>query len=139
MNKSKSLKNEPDSDYEQKNDNEVSSPAQLTPPFIDIVFTDENSEVENNDNNTRPVPLIKSVNVGASIWQKNKRVIGLYSTTKDRNSWVNIDGIGWKKLKNNSNSAIVALTMICSHAFEKGSSIDYREESDGMIYEIYAW
>lgn len=38
-----------------------------------------------------------------------------------------------------SGSPIVALTMLSAHAREKGSTVNYREESDGMIHEMYVW
>jgi hypothetical protein len=85
------------------------------------------------------LPLMAGVAAGVSAWQNNKRITGLWSINENRNSWVGVDGIGWKKLANNSDSAIVALTMLSSHAREKGSAVDYREESDGMIYEMYVW
>jgi hypothetical protein len=79
--------------------------------------------------------------VGANVtaWQNNKRITGLWSISENRNSWVHIDGVGWKKLANNSDSAIVALTMLGAHAREKASVVNYREESDGMIREMYVW
>lgn len=87
-------------------------------------------------------PLLRpSEGVGASVmaWQNNKRITGLWSISENRNSWVHIDGVGWKKLANNSDSAIVALTMLGAHAREKASVVNYREESDGMIREMYVW
>jgi hypothetical protein len=69
----------------------------------------------------------------------NKKINGLWSINQNRNSWIGVSGIGWKKLANNSDSAIVALTMLSAHALEKGSVVNYREESDGMIHEIYVW
>ncbi len=72
-------------------------------------------------------------------WQNSKKITGLWSINQNRNSWVHVEGIGWKKLANNSDSAIVALTLLGAHAREKGSSVNYREESDGMIREMYVW
>ena len=85
------------------------------------------------------LPISAGVTEGISAWQNNKRFTALWSINQNRNSWVGVDGIGWKKLANNSDSAIVSLTMLCSHAREKGSVVNYREEADGMIYEIYVW
>jgi hypothetical protein len=85
------------------------------------------------------LPVIAGVAAGVSAWLNNKRIVSLWSINQNRNSWVGVDGIGWKKLVNNSDSAIVALTMLSSHACEKGSPVNYREESDGMIYEMYVW
>ncbi|MCA9325463.1 hypothetical protein KDA23_05380 [Candidatus Saccharibacteria bacterium] len=85
------------------------------------------------------LPMTAGVTAGVAAWQNNKRISALWSINQNRNSWVGVDGIGWKKLVNNSDSAIVALTMLASHAREKGSVVNYREESDGMIYEMYVW
>ncbi|MFN7930138.1 MAG: hypothetical protein U0Y68_19885 [Blastocatellia bacterium] len=69
----------------------------------------------------------------------DKRVTGLWGINQDRNSWAHIDGIGWKKLINTSSSANTALTMLAAHARELNRRVDYREEADGMIYEMYIW
>lgn len=76
---------------------------------------------------------------GITAWQNNKKITGLWSINQNRNSWLHVEGVGWKKLANNSDSAVVALTMLGAHAREKGTNVNYREESDGMIREIYAW
>jgi hypothetical protein len=88
---------------------------------------------------TAPSLPIEGVASGVSTWQNDKRISSLWSINQNRNSWVGVAGIGWKKLANNSDSAIVALTMLSAHAREKESPVNYREESDGMIYEMYVW
>jgi len=72
-------------------------------------------------------------------WQSKKQITATWSLNQNRNSWVSVSDLGWKKLSNNSDSAIVALTMLAAHAREKGSVVNYREESDGMIHEMYVW
>ena len=81
----------------------------------------------------------EGISTGISAWQNNKRITGLWSINQNRNSWVYVDTVGWKKLANNSDSAIVALSMLGAHAREKSSVVNYREESDGMIREMYVW
>jgi hypothetical protein len=88
---------------------------------------------------TAPSLLIAGVMAGISIWQNDKRIDGLWCTYENRNSWVDVVGIQWKKLANNSDSAIVAFTMLSAHAREKGAVVNYREENDGMIREMYVW
>lgn len=85
------------------------------------------------------LPLTAAISAGISAWQNNKQINALWSINQNRNSWVGVSGVGWKKLANNSDSAIVALTMLAAHAREKGSVVNYREESDGMVYEMYVW
>jgi hypothetical protein len=76
---------------------------------------------------------------GVTAWLNNKRITALWSINQNRNSWVHVDGIGWRKVANNSDSAIVALTILGSHAREKNSAVNYREESDGMVKEMYVF
>lgn len=85
------------------------------------------------------LPLQADASEGVSAWQNNKRITALWSINQDRNSWVGIDGVGWRKLANGSDSAIVALTMLGAHAREKNAVVNYREESDGMVHEMYVW
>ncbi len=74
----------------------------------------------------------------AAVWHKNKKIIRLWSKDQNRNSWIYIQGIGWKKLANNSDSAVVALTMLSAHAKQMGRNVNLKEDS-GQIKEIYVW
>jgi hypothetical protein len=75
--------------------------------------------------------------VGA--WLADKRVTALWSINQNRNVYMGVGGVGWKKFANNSDSAIVAFTILSSHARATQSRIDYREEADGMVHECYIW
>ena len=76
---------------------------------------------------------------GITAWLGDKRVSALWGINQNRNSWVHIAGIGWKKLANNSDSAVVALTILGAHAKQSQTNYSYREEADGMIHETYVW
>ncbi len=43
------------------------------------------------------------------------------------------------KLANNSDFAIVALTMLGTDAKLTQGVVNYRQESDNMIHEMYVW
>jgi hypothetical protein len=77
--------------------------------------------------------------VGIAAWNTGKKITALWSINQNRNSWVHVDGVGWRRLANNSDSAIVALSILGAHAREKAAAVNYRDESDGMIHEIYVW
>lgn len=77
--------------------------------------------------------------IAATIWHIDKRVIALWAINENRNSWIGTNDAGWKKLGNNSDTAIVALTVLGSHARDSGTRVDYREEGDGMVHEMYVW
>jgi hypothetical protein len=84
-----------------------------------------------------PVAAKSQEAVGA--WLNDKRVNATWCINQNRNAYVAIVGVGWKKLANNSDSAIVALNMLGTHARQMNSPMNYREEADGMIHEMYVW
>jgi hypothetical protein len=77
--------------------------------------------------------------IGASVWVNNKKINALWSINENRNSWVGVAGVGWVKLANNSDTAIVALTMLGANARQTQGIVNYRQESDNMIHEMYVW
>jgi hypothetical protein len=87
--------------------------------------------------------LMPPQGVGASAtvtaWANDARVNALWSINQNRNAWLSVANVGWRKLANNSDTAVVALTMLAAHARETQSSYSYREEADGMIHECYIW
>jgi hypothetical protein len=76
--------------------------------------------------------------VGASVWV-NGKVNALWSINENRNVWMGIAGVGWVKLANNSDSAIVAFTMLAANAKQTQGTVNYRQESDNMVHEMYVW
>jgi hypothetical protein len=77
--------------------------------------------------------------VGASVWVNNKKINALWAINENRNSWVGVAGVGWVKLANNSDSAIVAFTMLGANAKQTQGNVNYRQESDNMLHEMYVW
>jgi hypothetical protein len=77
--------------------------------------------------------------IGASVWVNNKRINALWTISENRNSWVGVAGVGWVKLANNSDSAIVALTMLGANARHTQGIVNYRQEADNMLHEMYVW
>jgi hypothetical protein len=71
-------------------------------------------------------------------WYSSKRITALWAINQNRNSWIAISDIGWRKLANASDTGVVALTMLSSHALEKASAVNVLEE-DGLITQIYVW
>lgn len=75
----------------------------------------------------------------ATVWSNAATINTLWSINQDKNSWIGDVALGWKKLSNSSESGIVALTMLSSHAKQLGSAVDYRTEDDNMVHEMYVW
>ena len=72
-------------------------------------------------------------------WQNDKRINALWAINENRNVFVSVTGVGWKKLANNDDTAVVALTLLSGSARLTGSPVNYRDEADGMIHEMYVW
>ena len=72
-------------------------------------------------------------------WQTGKTVTALWSINEIRNAWMHVNGVGWRKLYNGRDGAFRALVTLAAHARQTGRPINFREEADGMVYEIYSW
>lgn len=118
-------------------------PSQLPSPSMDMTATEEMMPppplTAAMGQTTPELPMTAGAAAGVSAWQNNKKLTAIWCINQNRNSWVGVDGIGWKKLANTNDSSSVALTMLSAHAREKSSVVNYREEADGMIYEVYVW
>lgn len=72
-------------------------------------------------------------------WRSGATVTALWSINEVRNAWFHAPGIGWKKIYNGRDGSFRALVALAAHARQTGRPINFREEADGMVYEIYAW
>lgn len=118
---------------------ELSIPESL-PPFLgDSLDGGEETgpKMDGLTDSSPSLPLSTALGTGVSAWQDNKQIIALWSDHNNRNSWVGINGVGWRKLANDTDSGIITLTMLCAHAYHTKSPVRYREEGDGKIYKIY--
>ena len=75
---------------------------------------------------------------GASVWYNNKKIVGLWSDKGSRNSWANIQGMGWKKVSTANNSCSSSLTMLLSHARERNRMVRLQLDNN-LISQVYAW
>ena len=74
-----------------------------------------------------------------SVWVNNQHVTGLWIINQNRNSWAAFGSAGWQKFANNSDSAIVAFTLLAAHAKDAQGIVNYRTEADKMVHEVYVW
>lgn len=70
-------------------------------------------------------------------WRQNVQVTAMWSINEPRNAWIHVANIGWKKLFNGRDGAFTAMVTLAAQAKQTGKPVSYREENDGMIYEIY--
>lgn len=71
--------------------------------------------------------------------RSNQHIDALWSIDQVRNAFALVRGLGWRKLYNGRDGAFVALVSLAAQARQTGAPITFREEPDGMIYEIYLW
>jgi hypothetical protein len=72
-------------------------------------------------------------------WRTGVTITALWSINELRNAWMHVAGLGWRKLYNGRDAAFTQLVTLASHARQTGRQVSFREEADGMVYEIYVW
>jgi hypothetical protein len=76
---------------------------------------------------------------GAGTWQGNQTIGALWSSNDKDNAYAWINGIGWTRLAPTSDASLMAMNILTRVGRDSGSPINYREEADGAIHEIYLW
>jgi hypothetical protein len=72
-------------------------------------------------------------------WRSSQYIDAMWSIDQTRNAWMMVRGLGWRKIYNGRDGAFTALVSLASQARQTGHQISFREEADGMVYEIYLW
>ena len=76
------------------------------------------------------------------MWQNGKKIVGLWTINENRNAWVYVDTLGWRKLAHDDDSVFTAMLVICTEAKADNRSVNFREVGVGgniEIHEIYVW
>jgi hypothetical protein len=73
------------------------------------------------------------------LWVTNKQVDALYSTYAARFSWMHVAGGPWRRFSPVSDSGVAALALLAAHARDRGRPVNFREEADQLIHEMYVW
>jgi hypothetical protein len=76
---------------------------------------------------------------GVGLWVTNRQVDALYSTYAARFSWMHVAGGLWRRFSPTSDSGVAALALLAAHARDRGRPVNYREEADQLIHEMYVW
>lgn len=107
----------------------------VEPPSSKVV-----ARVDHRPTQEPPRQLSVSEKAIAAGWQTNKKILGLWSHCSDqRNAYMYVDGIGWRKFADNSDSAIMAFNIIASHAKVTGKGAYLYEGDDGKVTTLYVW
>ncbi|SDC85615.1 hypothetical protein [Niabella drilacis] len=86
-----------------------------------------------------PVLMPMQEDAGLTAWNNNTRIVQTWGKAENNNAWLNITGLGWKKIKESNTQALLALLMIGAHGRDKNSLVNVRTESDNKVYELYVW
>lgn len=76
---------------------------------------------------------------GVGLWVSNKQIDALYSTYAARFAWMHVAGGLWRRFSPVSDSGVAALALLAAHARDRGRPVNYREEADQLVHEMYVW
>ncbi|MCW2607994.1 MAG: hypothetical protein JWO60_2687 [Frankiales bacterium] len=76
---------------------------------------------------------------GITAVQSDRRISALWVNAATRNAYMHVTGIGWRRLNPANDWAWSAMVALASQARQTGCRIDYRDEADGLVHEIYLW
>ena len=88
---------------------------------------------------TNGLTVYLSGDTGITAWLSNKKIVGVWSNASNKNSWINIQGLGWRRLFTGSETVVTCMTMLAAHARAENRNVNVRLEADNMIHEIYVW
>lgn len=72
-------------------------------------------------------------------WRSSQYIDAMWSIDQTRNAFMLVRGLGWRKIYNGRDGAFSALVSLAAQARQTGRQVSFREEPDGMVYEIYLW
>lgn len=114
----------------------VCEPCQMPPVEMAVTAASVESQMEPT---LVPPQTEAKTDTGVTAWQNNQKITALWSNNANRNVWAYVANVGWKKMADNSDSAAMAFNILAAHARTKASVVNYRDEADGKIYEMYVW
>ncbi len=68
-----------------------------------------------------------------------KRVLATWAEQSNRNAWVYLDTVGWKKLSPLTDTGSTTMTILAAHARATGSAPYADENPAGTIGVLYVW
>lgn len=71
-------------------------------------------------------------------WQRDKRIIGLWSNNANRNAFVYVQGLGWRKIGGDTDSAFYCLLAQLSGAKAGSRRVDFYQENN-VIQQVYVF
>lgn len=118
-------------------DTDLGVPRPLTPDDLQVTVSEPG--IATTAPVLQPPSATHDAATAIGAWQQDKRITALWSNSSTRNAFMHIAGVGWKRLNPANDSAWSALVLLANQARQTGCRIDYRDEADGLVHEIYLW
>lgn len=83
--------------------------------------------------------LTAGADEGVTAWLTNRKILALWTNSATKNSWINIQGLGWRRLFPGSDATVVCMSMMAAHARAEGRNVNVRLEADSLVHEMYIW
>ncbi len=83
--------------------------------------------------------LTAGADEGVTAWLTNRKILALWTNSANKNSYINIQGIGWRRLFPGSDATVVCMSMMAAHARAEGRNVNVRIEGDNLVHELYVW
>jgi hypothetical protein len=70
------------------------------------------------------------------MWNRDHRVTGLWTNNSNRNAWVHLSGLGWRKITNTSDVAQITMLTQLTSAKAANRRVDSLQENN-TIRQLY--
>ncbi|HAA27705.1 MAG TPA: peptidase [Cyanobacteria bacterium UBA11369] len=72
------------------------------------------------------------------IWRNNVKIRGLWAINQDRNAWVYVNGLGWRKISPANDNIFFNMLVQLAAAKAGDRSVNFLEQL-GVVKQIYVW
>lgn len=119
------------------------APSRITPQEVETIVeapaVHEGPKLDPPSMRTVDSATEASLETVTGTWRNSQYVDATWAINQTRNAFMLVRGLGWKKIYNGRDGAFTALTFLAAQARQTGRTVNFREEADGMVYEIYFW
>jgi hypothetical protein len=71
-------------------------------------------------------------------WERNTRIVGLWTINQNRNAWVYVQNLGWRKINSDNDNIFFDMLAQLTAAKTSKRRVDFYQEK-GVIKQIYVF
>lgn len=71
------------------------------------------------------------------MWFNNRKVTSAFVSNDAEWAWANIEGVGWRRIKDGSSDGVANLFMMMCTAKAKGRAVNVEIDTDSLITTAY--